>query len=1008
MAKQLKKIFDPGVDEVVQNFTIESWHVSQSVDALTGVQDYDIIISGSLSLTGSAYWSGSTDANGVAIEFLVRDTSSGELYTTGSSAFDIKISGSFPAERLVITENTSSANAGGLTTNNNLRTWADNTGIVIGGSKGSNGVVGEGLIISETPSNGNHTIVSDGSGSNLNIRAAGGNDGDTYVVILADQAGSNESDIFEIAKFGGPLRSTELYHTGSLVFNTAEIGANKGVIITGTISASADAYLPGLSNTTVPHIVGFDTSSGQLTYYSTASFGGGAVDTGSFYYSSSVALNTITFYQGDGTTETLTVDTGSASGGTTDTGSFYLSSSVNDATITFTQGDGSTEQVTVNNVVSASYATTSSYALEVNYSASAFGEMYIDVTSGNPLGSAVVFHRPDGTTSSALIVSASHANNTDSSSYAATASYTPNAVVTASLAGSDLTFTKGDSSQFSLTLPGGGGGNPITGSYTGSVLTTTIQSINWTGSGVQTTVGGANDITVYIPGGSTDTGSFYYSSSVALNTITFYQGDGTTEAITVDTGSAVAINTGSFYLSSSVNDATITFTQGDGSTEQVTVNNVVSASYTTTASYVPNALITSSLTVNTMTYTKGDGTTYDIDLADLSVNNALRTAITLKNVWTGTISKGTPCYITASGTSGNVAGVVPADASDPTVMPAGVIAGEELTNVGDEGIGYIVGWINGVDTSAFASGDEVFVAVGGGYTNIAPTGSNLVQKLGNIEKSDAVAGSGVIHGPGAVRSVPNTNPGHFWVGDTDWIPQVVPTSSFVNTASFNALTASFLENIYNTNGSLTGNRTLEFNGSGLTFDALNGETFNISLDNSSQFNINLNTNAEFAIIDLADEIKPKVLGLDVDGVVKAMATSSIQNVVSSSYATTASYSPNLYNTNGTLTGDRTVTLGANNELRFAPGTGASQVRVSDGPSSGPFSYEIVMGNTGEFRVNSLSSSSFFTNVFVDAGKVLTLEPVTPLPSGVPIGSFAVSASTPPRPFMWDGSSWYAL
>ena len=445
---------------IVDGQIIYAVQVNQIVDALTAADDYDVLISGSLELTGSLAWSGSTDANGAPIQFVVRDTASGELYTTGSSAFDFKLSGSFPAERLVITENTSSSNPGGLATSNNLRTYNNDNGIAIGGAEGSNGVVGLGLIISEDPSNGNHVILSDGSGSNLNIRAGGSDAGNSYVVVLADQAGSSLSDVFTIAKFGGPLRSTELYHTGSLVFNTAEIGANKGVIITGTISASADAYLPGLSNTTVPHIVGFDTSSGQLTYYSTASFGGGSTDTGSlmvtgsvtnnvltftkgdgstfnltvdtgsaatintgsFYYSSSVVLNTITFFQGDGTTETVTVDTGSGGGGTIDTGSFYISSSVNNATITFNQGDGTTEQVTVNNVVSSSYALTSSH--------------------------------------------------------------TPEALITASLAGSDLTFTKGDNSQFSLTLPGSGGGNPITGSYTGSLLTNNIQSINWTGSGV--------------------------------------------------------------------------------------------------------------------------------------------------------------------------------------------------------------------------------------------------------------------------------------------------------------------------------------------------------------------------------------------------------------------------------------------------------------------------------------------------------------------------------------------
>ena len=53
MAKQLKQIFSSGSDEIAQSFTIESWHVSQSIDALTGADDYDIIVSGSLITTGS-------------------------------------------------------------------------------------------------------------------------------------------------------------------------------------------------------------------------------------------------------------------------------------------------------------------------------------------------------------------------------------------------------------------------------------------------------------------------------------------------------------------------------------------------------------------------------------------------------------------------------------------------------------------------------------------------------------------------------------------------------------------------------------------------------------------------------------------------------------------------------------------------------------------------------------------------------------------------------------------
>ena len=48
------------------------------------------------------------------------------------------------------------------------------------------------------------------------------------------------------------------------------------------------------------------------------------------------------------------------------------------------------------------------------------------------------------------------------------------------------------------------------------------------------------------------------------------------------------------------------------------------------------------------------------------------------------------------------------------------------------------------------------------------------------------------------------------------------------------------------------------------------------------------------------------------------------------------------------------------------------------------------------------------DLIVSASQVLTLQPIHPLPSGVATGSFAVSASAPPRPYMWDGSSWYAL
>jgi hypothetical protein len=210
--------------------------------------------------------------------------------------------------------------------------------------------------------------------------------------------------------------------------------------------------------------------------------------------------------------------------------------------------------------------------------------------------------------------------------------------------------------------------------------------------------------------------------------------------------------TSSSIVESAVIEASHITTLYDTLTGTATYDNIDiagSASYATTASYS----ITASYAENVTT------------------GSQETTEITIKNVHTGIIAKGTPCYITGSGASGNIAGVVPADAQSASLMPAGVIAGEEI-DVGAEGAGIVIGFISGVDTSAFSSGDSIYVAIGGGYTNVKPTGStNLIQKLGNVEKVDASNGSGVILGAGRTNDLPNIKSGFLWVGDSDGVPQ---------------------------------------------------------------------------------------------------------------------------------------------------------------------------------------------------------------------------------------------
>jgi len=97
-----------------------------------------------------------------------------------------------------------------------------------------------------------------------------------------------------------------------------------------------------------------------------------------------------------------------------------------------------------------------------------------------------------------------------------------------------------------------------------------------------------------------------------------------------------------------------------------------------------------------------------------------------------------------------------------------------------------------------------------------------------------------------------------------------------------ALTASFAPNIYNSDGSILSNRTVTIPTSTfLKFRATSA---------GSLFQIDLASGGETVITGLPTGISSSILSLDpVGGKLIAMATSSIQNVVSSSFASTASF-----------------------------------------------------------------------------------------------------------------------
>jgi hypothetical protein len=137
---------------------------------------------------------------------------------------------------------------------------------------------------------------------------------------------------------------------------------------------------------------------------------------------------------------------------------------------------------------------------------------------------------------------------------------------------------------------------------------------------------------------------------------------------------------------------------------------------------------------------------------------------TIHNGTASIINKGTPLY--AAGIQGNYWSVAPADASDANKMPVVIIAGEDI-NPGEDGLGLIKGHIKQVSTIGLASGSEVYVAAGGGYTSVKPKGeNNIIQRLGTVIKGNTNNGSGIIN-LGDPQESGNLNTNNIFIGAAD-------------------------------------------------------------------------------------------------------------------------------------------------------------------------------------------------------------------------------------------------
>jgi hypothetical protein len=139
-----------------------------------------------------------------------------------------------------------------------------------------------------------------------------------------------------------------------------------------------------------------------------------------------------------------------------------------------------------------------------------------------------------------------------------------------------------------------------------------------------------------------------------------------------------------------------------------------------------------------------------------------------------TIPAGTPLYSRGEigGSERILVGI--ADASDPDKMPAIGIAETELTTTasGKDGFCIMTGTYN-TNLSGFTGledNDILYVDAGGGLTQDKPTGTNLIQNVGIVLKTNGTICQGLkVSCIGRTNDVPNIPDGYTWIGNASGV-----------------------------------------------------------------------------------------------------------------------------------------------------------------------------------------------------------------------------------------------
>lgn len=161
--------------------------------------------------------------------------------------------------------------------------------------------------------------------------------------------------------------------------------------------------------------------------------------------------------------------------------------------------------------------------------------------------------------------------------------------------------------------------------------------------------------------------------------------------------------------------------------------------------------------------------------------------VEVRNESGGTINKGDAVVVSGYSIGQDLPLVILADASAEATMPAfGIVESASVLNNANGDI-LISGRIEGFDTSGFAAGDVLYISNVGTttntLTNVKPTGTDLIEAIGEVLRSHASLGVLEVETSGVVNDLPNVGVHDLSMGGNNLTNVVIVTptiASFVN------------------------------------------------------------------------------------------------------------------------------------------------------------------------------------------------------------------------------------